>query len=451
MNTHNAPNVSSSHKSLTGQILWGANNIFQVSCTDGFERQCRLQGKILKQCNIEHNPLACGDWVTLRPLGNEKGLILSRIERQNAIRRCNLKRGEPQTFAANIDGIILLVSWSQPALHRLFLDRLLIAAQRSGCPILILLNKIDRIKTFKELYLLQQFLREYRKLGLKIWPISLLHLPDTSSTQKAGTQNKWTLSSLIFPPISLWSKIIRLDKTNNDWLAPFVQTWIYLVYINSVRKKLHQLYQCFADKLYVVLGASGVGKSTLCNYFFPEQLQAIGSISQKSQLGVHTTTLARTLQHRQGNHLYRLIDTPGMQNFLPDFSQEELPSLQSYYPEFTNLLPMCEYSDCQHYNEPNCAVREAVDYGFISAERYQSYVILHDDLERHFVDRSSYQNKENRETKETKENDLYYKKNSTVIPQKSHQKLRKTKLKNQRKNLHLDYDEEGNLEYLENY
>ena len=245
---------------LVGQVLWGANNIFQISCQDGRERQCRLRGKTLKQSSAEHNPLICGDFVVLTPTGESQGLIYDRIKRYNILQRRNLKRGEPQALAANLDGIILLVSWSEPPLRPAFLDRLLVAAQRTACPILILLNKIDCISNFKELNHLRKFLRQYRnldyRLGLEVWPISMKYLqPNESNATNANNPEN------------------RENEEPKKLCHLLIQVWLRWVYLRSSRMRLQKLYQALSGRLYAILGASGVGKSSLCNYLFPEQLQ----------------------------------------------------------------------------------------------------------------------------------------------------------------------------------
>ncbi len=410
---------------LVGQVLWGANNIFQISCQDGRERQCRLRGKILKQKSLEHNPLICGDFVLLTPTKENQGLIYDRIKRYNALQRRNIKRGEPQTFAANIDGIILLVSWSEPPLRTAFLDRLLVATQRTACPTVILLNKIDCISNFKDLNRFRKFLRLYRSLnynlGIELWPISMKYLqPHTDISNLANTNTQ--------------PENLKLKKSKN-LCHLLVQTWLRWVYLWPSRMWLQKLYQTFGGKLYAILGASGVGKSSLCNYWFPQQLQETSAISQKWQRGVHTTVLARTLLQYHNGQPYRLIDTPGMRNFLPEMNLEELPQLQDYYPEFHSLRKICAYSSCQHRNEPDCAVRDAADYQMIAEQRYLSYLNLYNDLENSFYEKPKYQ---------TQGKD-FGKYNTQLNDRQQKTKKDKTN-KYRQKKLKLNCDEESNLE-----
>ena len=373
-----------------GQILWGANNIFLVACQDGSQRKCRLRGKTLKHPGVEreHNPLICGDLVLLE-IGNlaqgpqqNEGLIYRRLERRNVLQRRNIKRGEPQSLAANIDGVVLLASWSEPPLRRAFLDRLLIAAQCGDNSIILLLNKIDCVQSFGELKRLQLFLKEYRKIGLEIWPISvrLLHKKNMVKNSAANAPRAKHMPGEA-PTQSYWQRIQR----------HLAQIWIRRRYLKPAQRRLMQLYQSLQNRLYVILGASGVGKSSLCNYLFPEQWQETRSISRKWQRGVHTTTLARTIMHYHGTQCYRLIDTPGMRNFLPEIIPNELSQLQNYYPEFASLRKICSYSSCQHHSEPDCAVRDAAECGLIPLARYNSYLKLYSDLEASFAEKQEYQ------------------------------------------------------------
>ncbi len=390
---------------LCGQVLWGANNIFLVACEDGRERQCRLRGKTLSHQSLEHNPLACGDFVLLTAPEEERqsaaaspdgpqreGLIYRRLERRNALQRRNIKRGEAQTFAANIDGVILMASWTAPPLRSSFLDRLLLAAQRSGSSVTLLVNKIDCLGSWQELRRLQSFLRRYRKLGLAIWPLSVQSLLSRRWRDFAAKPPS-DAEGFAGPPGD------RVRHFRDSLRAQLLRGWLGLRYGIGSRARLYRLKARLRDRLYVLLGASGVGKSSLCNYLFPKQSQQTRAISLKWQRGVHTTTQARTLLERKGRHCYRLIDTPGMRNFLPELSPEELPQLQEYYPEFAGPRRLCAYNACQHRREPDCAVRDAAEYGLIAQQRYLSYLNLYDDLENSFAQKPQYQGKSSGNTK----------------------------------------------------
>ena len=400
---------------LLGQILWGANNIFWVACEDGRERRCRLRGKTLGQKGLEHNPLSCGDFVLLcvnssdqRPSDEpdlSEAQIYCRLERRNALQRRNLKRGEPQTFAANIDGVILLLSWAEPKLRSGFLDRLWIAAQRSESHTLVLLNKIDCINNLRELREMHQILRRYRRLGLEIWPVCVARPEYRTKTrqkpkfwarffikfldsQKSGkAKNPTKLPRLHGVLRALGLLILEVCAFLNSRCTYIVLRCLYLP---RGRRHLNRLYALLANRLYALLGASGAGKSSLCNYLFHTDAQQVQAISEKWQRGVHTTTLAKIIEYREKDAYYRLIDTPGLRNFLPDI--RDLPNLQDFYPEFSRLRSLCSYAACEHRSEPGCAVRDALELGLLSEARYRSYWNLYNDLQESFAQKPEYRN-----------------------------------------------------------
>ncbi len=123
-------------------------------------------------------------------------------------------------------------------------------------------------------------------------------------------------------------------------------------------------------------GHSGVGKSTFINAVLPQKNLRTTEVSQWSGKGMHTTTFAEMFDLSFGG---RLIDTPGIREFgMIDIKKEEL---SHYFPEMRKLLPQCRYNNCLHLNEPDCAVKEAVNEGLVSVERYSSYLSMMDSIE----------------------------------------------------------------------
>ncbi|MCB9225412.1 MAG: ribosome small subunit-dependent GTPase A [Crocinitomicaceae bacterium] len=116
-------------------------------------------------------------------------------------------------------------------------------------------------------------------------------------------------------------------------------------------------------------GHSGVGKSTLINSIDPNLDLKTGEISTYHLSGQHTTTFAEMFELHSGGYI---IDTPGIKAFgLIDFDKAEL---SHYFPEMRKVLNECKFNNCQHLNEPHCAVKEAVEEGKIAPERYYSYI-----------------------------------------------------------------------------
>jgi ribosome biogenesis GTPase len=123
-------------------------------------------------------------------------------------------------------------------------------------------------------------------------------------------------------------------------------------------------------------GHSGVGKSTLINTLDSNLDLRVGEISMANLSGQHTTTFAEMFRLQSGGFI---IDTPGVRAFgLIDFDKKEL---SYHFPEMAEILPNCKFNDCQHLNEPKCAVKDAVEAGEISPERYHNYVNMHADDE----------------------------------------------------------------------
>ncbi|NLD10991.1 MAG: ribosome small subunit-dependent GTPase A, partial [Clostridiales bacterium] len=122
-------------------------------------------------------------------------------------------------------------------------------------------------------------------------------------------------------------------------------------------------------------GPSGVGKSTITNMIIPEAAMEIGSVSQKTSRGKHTTRHVEIFQLPMGGMIY---DTPGFTSF--DISGVEADELDMYYPEIEALRDGCRFDDCRHMKEPDCAVIKAVADGTLNRDRYQSYVNNYEEL-----------------------------------------------------------------------
>lgn len=130
------------------------------------------------------------------------------------------------------------------------------------------------------------------------------------------------------------------------------------------------------DKTSLLSGHSGVGKSTFINQLFPDITQKTKEVSEWSGKGLHTTTFAEMFDLPFGG---RIIDTPGLREFgLVNIEKQEL---SHYFPEMARLINDCHFNNCLHLNEPGCAIKEAVEEGTISEERYVSYCVLLDGLD----------------------------------------------------------------------
>lgn len=139
--------------------------------------------------------------------------------------------------------------------------------------------------------------------------------------------------------------------------------------IAEVKSLLH-------NKTTLLSGHSGVGKSTFINTVFPEFNLRTQEVSGWSGKGLHTTTFAEMFDLADGG---QIIDTPGVREFgLVDISKQEL---SHYFPEMKRLMNGCRFNNCMHINEPGCTVKDAVNEGTVSVDRYASYLTILDTME----------------------------------------------------------------------
>ena len=147
----------------------------------------------------------------------------------------------------------------------------------------------------------------------------------------------------------------------------------YKVFLISIEKQigLDALKKLLVNKTTLVSGHSGVGKSSFINYLFPNLDINTKEVSEWSGKGMHTTTFAQMYDLQEGGSV---IDTPGMRELgLVNMEKEELAQ---YFPEMRTQMQHCQFNNCQHINEPGCAVKAAVEKGIISEARFFSYVDL---------------------------------------------------------------------------
>jgi len=147
----------------------------------------------------------------------------------------------------------------------------------------------------------------------------------------------------------------------------------YQVHFTSIKNQLNLdlLKNQLANKTNIFLGQSGVGKSSLINTLIPDLELRVSEISSKSKLGKHTTTNTTIYHIPSGGDL---IDSPGIREFqLDDFDAKEI---MNGFREFKALAGKCRFRNCQHINEPDCAVKVALDTGEIHPSRYKNYINL---------------------------------------------------------------------------
>ena len=151
----------------------------------------------------------------------------------------------------------------------------------------------------------------------------------------------------------------------------------YTVMLASVQRNegIEEIKSLLKDKTTLLSGHSGVGKSTFINAIFPELSLKTQEVSGWSGKGLHTTTFAEMFDLSFGG---RIIDTPGIRELgLADVTKQEI---SGYFPEMRALINDCQFNNCMHLNEQECAVKDAVNEGTVSVERYLSYLNIVDTI-----------------------------------------------------------------------
>ena len=313
---------------MQGLILNGSKNVFEVECEDGITRDCPIKGKILKESDGYHNPIAPGDIVTLddETLEEFKGQITGLVPRKNEFVRFNIKKRQPQLLAANLDYLLIVTTPDEPPFRPRFIDRALAQAEYQNITPVIVCNKYD-LPAAKD---------EDFQTRLSIWE-------------------------------DIGYKVIRSSA--------------------RTREGMEELANLIENHLSALVGQSGVGKSSLINVLDNNVVLKTGSLSQKYGRGTHTTTkgslmhiqLDEALMGGRKGACANIIDTPGVRRFiLHDISAD---NLALYFRDFKEHLGKCAFGmSCSHLTEKGCAIKQAVEEGTISAQRYDSWKRISDEL-----------------------------------------------------------------------
>jgi ribosome biogenesis GTPase len=262
--------------------------------------------------------VVCGDNVVFRPSttqeDRDRGIIEIVVDRKSTLSRPDYYDGV-KPIAANIDQIIV-VSSIAPALSTHIIDRYLVACEHAEIEPVLVVNKVE--------------------------------LLDDDA----------------------------LKQVQNE-LAVYTQIGYQVVMASCVTQEgLDELSSVLKDKVNVLVGQSGVGKSSLINQLLPDSKEVVGEISGNSGLGQHTTTAAKLIPFSLGGEL---IDSPGVREFgLWHLPVEEITQ---GFIEFRAYLGGCKFTDCTHKGDPGCLIREAVENKKIDALRYQSYLKIVESLD----------------------------------------------------------------------
>lgn len=281
--------------------------------------QCRIKGKLRMKGLRSTNPVAVGDNVIIDYDEKEDVGVVKEIEpRRNHFTRRSINLSKAShVIAANIDSAILIATVNFPETSTTFIDRFLVTTEAYGLPATIVFNKVDRY-TDSDKKKLDKLITLYEGIGYSCLTVS------------------------------------AKEKLNTDTFAALLK-----------------------DKVTLLSGHSGVGKSTLINAVYPDLALKTSEISDYHKAGKHTTTFSEMFDLPFGG---QIIDTPGIKGIgTLDFEKEEV---YHFFPEFFKLSGECKFYNCTHLHEPGCVISEALQEGKIAISRYNSYLsILTDNAE----------------------------------------------------------------------
>jgi len=299
---------------MTGRVIKSTGSWYTVETPEGRRFECRIKGKFRIKGIRATNPFAVGDRVDFETEeGQETAVITHLHERFNYIIRKSVNQSHEMQILA-------------ANIDQAFLLVTLVQPRTS-------LGFIDRFLVSAEAFHI---------------PVHLLF-------------NKFDL----YTPESL-DTVRDFERIYNGIGYKVLELSVYLLTgLEPVKALVH-------NRTTLISGHSGAGKSTLINYLLPGLQLKTSEISDSSEKGVHTTTFAEMYGLSDGGYV---IDSPGIRELgVTGIAKQEL---SHYFPEMKALLHACRFHNCQHMNEPGCAVIAAVEDGFIEPSRYDSYTSIY--------------------------------------------------------------------------
>lgn len=319
------------------------------------------------------------------------GTVVALHPRRNyIIRRASNLSKESHIIAANIDQALLVVSLVRPATNSEFIDRFLVTAGAYHIPAAILLNKSDLYTTGELQQERARFIETYTRAGYDVVELSasrgeVLRINpgrpgDGRSGDPTGRRNgSGAVSAGDGPEDALWRGERQETRAEDvSGIGGDADSGNGAEASAMSGMGMEPLLERLRDRVTLLSGNSGVGKSTLIRAIDPSLEVRVGEVSDAHHKGRHTTTFSEMYPLAEGGWL---IDTPGIKGFgLIDLDGAEIAR---YFPELFRLAPGCSYYNCTHTHEPGCAVKEALSRGEVSLSRYESYLKLLDDDEKY--------------------------------------------------------------------
>lgn len=301
-----------------GKVIRARTGFYDVQ-HDNLVLRCTLRGILKRQRRSDTgrrlfaDPVAVGDQVIFTQLDQEEGVIEEILPRQTKFSRQYAGKHESieQIIVANATQIVAVVSIRMPPLNYRTLDRFLILAEAGEMAATICINKMDLVDSNEREELMSTF-EIYENLGYQV---------------------------------------VYTSIESSDSIEPLINV--------------------LKDKFSVIVGPSGVGKSSLLNTIQPNLKLRTAEVGQKTQKGRHTTTLVELFSLDIGGEV---ADTPGIREV--GLWGVDTENLEYYFPEMEPFLGLCKFKDCSHVKETDCAIQDAVASGDIHSERYHSYVVL---------------------------------------------------------------------------
>jgi ribosome biogenesis GTPase len=302
---------------MHGLVIKNTGSWYTVRTDDGRVVESKIKGNFRLKAIRNTNPVVIGDHVEIETINEGTAFITAINDRRNyMIRRSSNLSKQAHILAANIDQAMLVVTVNYPQTTTVFIDRFLATAEAYRIPVQLIFNKLDRYDADDIAYL-----------------EALIHLYSTIG---------YTCLS-----------VCALTGSG-----------------------LPELRKLLIDKVTLLSGHSGVGKSTIINRLIPEAKLKTNIISEYHKKGMHTTTFSEMIPLPEGGYL---IDTPGIKGF--GTIEMEGVEVAHYFPEIFKASAGCRFHNCTHRNEPDCAVLQALKNHCISESRYKSYLSILEDKE----------------------------------------------------------------------
>ena len=320
---------------MRGLVVRNTGSWYPVRTDDGRLVESKIKGNFRLKGIRSTNPVAVGDHVEIAENAEGTAFITAIDDRQNyIIRKSQNLSKQSHILAANVDQAFLVVTVKHPQTSTTFIDRFLASAEAYRVPVVLVFNKTD---------LLDEEERRYQQMMVKLYEMIGYECHEVSALQGCSAGD---------------DVVKGVSEACKGW------------------ESVEALLPLLKDKVTLLSGNSGVGKSTMMNLLIPEARAKVAEISDAHDTGMHTTTFSEMHLLPEGGYV---IDTPGIKGFGTfDMEPEEI---SGYFKEIFEFSRNCRFSNCTHTHEPGCAVRKAVEEHYIAESRYQSYLSMLEDKE----------------------------------------------------------------------